>query len=132
MARFLAHYLFILAAWTLLIKFAMPVAFALAEDVPIDHYIMWDFWWVAHIWLGWALLARPAYTFWLAVAVTVPEIIIVVTKFVLFFQAPEWTIWQSNWFVNKVFVLGVFLMMAWLLLFRREALARRDTAPLSD
>jgi hypothetical protein len=108
---FLAHFLIVLAAWTLVIKFAFPIAFALAEGVPIATYIYWDFWWVAHLWLAWALLNWPRYTVALAVGVSVVEIIIIVTKFILFFGDPQWTIWTTNWFINKVFVLACFCML---------------------
>ena len=49
------------------------------------------------------------------------EIAIVVTKLVLFLSAPEWTIWTTNWFINKLFVLACFgLMLPWLALRRRR------------
>ena len=111
MLAFLAHFLFILAAWTLVIKCVFPAAYAVAEGVPIGSYVMWDFWWVVHIWLGWSLLHWRRYTFAAAVAVSVVEIAIVVTKFVLFLSAPQWTIWRTNWFINKVFVLACFVLL---------------------
>jgi hypothetical protein len=92
MIPFLAHMLIVLAAWTLVIKFVFPVAFALAEGVPIATYIYWDFWWVAHLWLAWALLRWQRYTVALALGVSVVEIVIIVTKFALFLADPEWTI----------------------------------------
>jgi hypothetical protein len=53
--------------------------------------------------------------------VSVAEIAIVVTKFALFLTAPEWTIWTTNWFINKLFVLLVFcLMLPYLMLHRHE------------
>jgi len=111
MLAFIAHFLFILAAWTLVIKYIFPVSYALAEGVPIGSYVMWDFWWVVHIWLGWSLLHWRRGTFAAAVAVSVAEIAIVVTKFVLFLSAPQWTIWRTNWFINKVFVLACFALL---------------------
>lgn len=111
MRLFLAHFLFVLAAWTLVIKFVFPVAWALAEGAPPLTYVWWDFWWVAHCWLGWALIARVPYLFMLALVVATVEVAIVATKFVIFFGAPEWTIWSTNWFINKLFVLGVFVPM---------------------
>ena len=111
MRLFLAHFLFVLAAWTITIKFVFPIAWALAEGAPLLEHVWWDFWWVAHLWLGWALIARPRYLFRLALAVASVEVIIVVTKFVLFLDAPQWNIWTTNWFINKVFVLGVFIPM---------------------
>ncbi len=114
MIPFLAHMLFVLAAWTLVIKFAFPVAFALAAGEPAGAYIMWDFWWAAHLWLGWALLNWQRYTFALAIAVSLVEIAIIVIKFAMFLSQPEWTIWTTNWFVNKLFVLACFTtMVAW-------------------
>lgn len=109
--QFLAHFLFILAAWTLFIKYLFPLGYALANGEPWDAHIYWDFWPVAHVWLGWALLAQPAYVRVLAITMAVVEIGIILTKFVWFFDAPEWDIWRSNWFVNKVFVLGCFTLV---------------------
>ena len=111
MIPFLAHFLFVLAAWTLTIKFAFPVAYALAEGAPTGRYVYWDFWWVAHLWLGWSLLHWRRYTYGLALLVSVTEILIIVTKFGLFLAAPEWTIWTTNWFINKLFVLACFVLM---------------------
>jgi len=111
MTRFLADFLFVLAAWTLVIKYLFPVAYALNASEPAMTYVMWDFWWVAHIWLGWALIRQPRYTFALAMTVSVVEIAIVVTKFVMFLSAPQWDIWRTNWFINKVFVLACFVIL---------------------
>jgi len=123
---FLAHFLIVLAAWTVTIKFLFPIGYAIAYGLPIGTHIYWDFWWVVHLWLAWALLRRPAYTFALAASVASVEIAIVVTKFALFLAAPEWTIWTTNWFINKLFVLLVFcLMLPYLVLHRRELQARQ-------
>ncbi|HTT38566.1 MAG TPA: hypothetical protein VMH32_12960 [Burkholderiales bacterium] len=111
MLGFLAHFLFILAAWTVTIKFAFPVAYAVAQGVPIGSFVMWDFWWVVHLWLGWALLHWRRYTFALAAVVSVTEIVIVAVKLVLFLSAPQWTIWRTNWFINKLFVLACFILL---------------------
>ena len=112
MIRFLAHFLIVLAAWTVTVKFAFPVAFALAEDVPIATHIYWDFWWVAHLWLAWALLDWQRYSFALALAVSVAEIAIVATKLTAFLGDPAWTMWTTNWFINKLFVLACFVLIA--------------------
>lgn len=123
-ALFFAHFLVLLSCWTLLIKYIVPVAFALADGGPLVTYVMWDFWWVAHLFLAWALVRRPSYLFVLGVLVAGVEIVIVATKFALFLPAPDWTIWTMNWFVNKVFVLGCFsLMLPWLLV-NKGALAQ--------
>ena len=71
---------------------------------------------------GRSLLRWPPWTLPLAIGVSVVEIAIIVTKFVLFLSAPEWTIWRANWFINKIFVLACFgLMLGWL--------ARRGVQP---
>ena len=111
MIVFLAHFLVVLAAWTVTIKFLFPVSIALSEGIPVGTYIYWDFWWVVHLWLAWALLRWPSYTVLLAVGVSIAEIAIVVTKLTLFLAEPEWTIWTTNWFINKLFVLICFCLM---------------------
>ena len=108
---FLAHLLFFLAAWTLFIKYLFPLGFSFVYGEPLAAHIYWDLWPAAHIWLGWALLARPFYTRWLAIGMAVVEIAIVVTLLELFLADPEWSIWRSNWFVNKVFVLVAFILV---------------------
>jgi len=118
-ARFFAHFLVLLACWTLIIKYLLPVAFALVEGVPLATHVMWDFWWVAHLYLAWALVRRPPYLFATGALIAAVEIVIVVTKFALFLPDPDWTTWTMNWFVNKIFVLGCFsLMLPWLLMNR--------------
>jgi hypothetical protein len=115
MIRFIAHFLFILAAWTVVIKYLFPIGYALAEGSPPFTYVFLDFWPVVHVWVGWSLLNWNRWTLPLAVIVSVAEIVIVVTKFALFLSAPEWTIWRTNWFINKLFVLVVFvLLLGWL------------------
>jgi hypothetical protein len=111
MIRFIAHFLFILAAWTVVIKYLFPVGYALAEGSPPFTYVLLDFWPVVHVLVGWSLLHWNRWTLPLAVTVSVAEIVIVVTKFVLFLSAPEWTIWRTNWFINKIFVLAVFVLL---------------------
>jgi hypothetical protein len=120
---FLAHSLILLAAWTVTIKFLFPIAYALGYGLPIGTHIYWDFWWVAHLWLAWALLHWRAYTYALAVGVSVVEIAIIVLKFALFLPAPEWTIWSTNWFINKIFVLACFGIMLPYFLAHRRALS---------
>ncbi|WGL17995.1 hypothetical protein PVT68_06770 [Microbulbifer bruguierae] len=109
--QFLAHCLFFLAAWTLFIKYLFPIGFALATGEPWNSHVYWDLWPLAHVWLGWALLAQPGYTRRLAIVMSVIEIAIIVSKFVVFLGDPEWTLWRGNWFVNKVFVLVCFILI---------------------
>lgn len=119
---FLAHFLFILSAWTLVIKYLFPIAFALAEGLPLTTHIFWDLWPVAHVWLGWALLRWPSYTSPLAIAMSAIEIVIIVTLFYRFLSGPdpEWTIWRTNWFINKIFVLSCFSLILGTFVFCRR------------
>ena len=109
--RFLAHFMFVLAAWSVFIKYVFPISFALIRGEAWHGHVFWDLWPVAHVWLGWALLAQPWYTRWLAAGMSVIEIVIIVTLFAMFLSAPDWTIWRTNWFVNKVFVLSAFVLI---------------------
>ncbi len=120
MRRFFAHFLFILSAWTLTIKWILPVIWAVDQGVLLTTYIWWDFWWVAHIWLGFALLYRARHLLSFVYLVSILEIGIVLTKFFFFLTEPEWTIWTMNWVVNKVFVLALFLMLLTHALFNRK------------
>jgi hypothetical protein len=120
--RFFAHFLFILAAWTVVIKYLFPMAYSIAHGEPVATHVYLDLWPVVHVWLGWSLLHWQRYTFELALGVSIAEIVIVVSKFVLFLGAPEWTIWRTNWFINKVFVLACFsLLLVWLIARGRAA-----------
>jgi hypothetical protein len=129
---FLAHMLFVLAAWSVFIKYLFPIAFALAEGVGLDSYIYWDFWPVAHVWLGWALLARPCYTRKLAIAMSIVEIGIIVTLFSIFLADPEWSIWRTNWFVNKVFVISCFVLVLYAALRYPERFSARTVDSSRD
>lgn len=123
---FLAHFLFVLVAWTLFIKYLFPVVFALAGGLPWSTHVYWDLWPLAHLWLGCALLSQPAYLRSLAIAMSVLEILIIVSKFVLFLSEPAWDIWRSNWFVNKVFVLACFILILATALVRPRVLQAED------
>lgn len=107
----LAGFLFVLAGWSVFIKYVFPMAWAAAHGEPLTEYVYWDAWPVAHAILGWALLAQPAGTRALALAMAVVEIAIVVASFTLFLDDPDWSIWRTNWFVNKVFVLLCFVLV---------------------
>jgi hypothetical protein len=121
MSQFFTHFLLILSAWTLLIKFLFPISYGLAHGPSWSMYIMWDFWWVVHIWLAWAFYAQPRCLYPLALAISVAEISIISFKFYGFFINPNWTIWAANWFINKIFVLSCFLLiLAYLLRDRRK------------
>ena len=75
---------------------------------------------MAHIWLGATLLYKARHLLSFVYIVSILEIGIVTTKFSLFLGEPEWTIWTMNWFVNKIFVLVLFLMLLLHALFNRK------------
>jgi hypothetical protein len=44
-----------------------------------------------------------------------------VAKFAMFLSAPDWNIWSTNWFINKMFVLACFtLLLSYCLLKGKE------------
>jgi hypothetical protein len=110
---FLAHFLIILSAWTLVIKYIFPIAHSAAYGLPLTSHVARDLWPVAHLWLAWVLLRWKPYTAWLAIVMSAVEIVIIVTFFYRFLSSPEpeWTIWRTNWFINKVFVLSCFILI---------------------
>ena len=119
--------LLVMTTWTLVIKFLAPLLWAYAEhrvgntEAPVP--IMWDFWWVAHLALAHLLWFRHRYAWGFALIVTVAEILVVVVKFVAYFQDPDLTFWRLLWFTNKVYVLFFFVVML-VLLFRPAFRAR--------
>ena len=127
MRLFLAHWLILLAAWTLVIKFVFPAIYDVSYGHAVGTHIYWDFWWVIHLWLAWALYQQPRYLWWLAVIVSVVEIAIIVVKFVLFLRHPEWTAWETNWFINKLFVLNCFIVLLLHCMFQRSLYPRWKT-----
>lgn len=126
MIAFFAHSLFLLAAWTIVIKYLFPLAYALAEGLPPLTHVSLDFWPLAHVAVGWSLLHWQRWTYALALVVSVVEVVIVATKFVLFLSAPEWTIWRTNWFINKIFVLTLFVALLGYLVLNARSLRGRD------
>jgi hypothetical protein len=114
--RSFAAALGILVVWTVAIKYALPVAAARREGVPLGTYVMWDAWPLAHLALAWTLLRPSARAWHFALGVAVAEILVVGTKFAMFLSNPHWTFWTTHWFVNKCAVLALFVAMAgWLI-----------------
>lgn len=110
---FLAHFLIILAAWTLVIKYLFPISYAAVKGLPLTTHVFWDMWPVFHVWLAYLLLNWKNHTRLVAIGMSVIEIVIIVTLFYRFLSGPdpEWTIWRTNWFINKVFVLACFILI---------------------
>ena len=121
---FLAHFLIILSAWTLVIKYIFPIVHANAYGLPLTTHVAWDLWPVAHVWLAWVLLRWKTYTAWLAIVMSAVEIVIIVTLFYHFLSSPEpeWTIWRTNWFINKIFVLSCFILILGTFALRRKTI----------
>ena len=116
--RFFAYWLFIMAGWTLIIKFILPVSYAIYAGQPVTTYIMWDFWWVIHIALGYFLLNYQYWVRYFTLVVSLAEIIIIVVKFIDYYLHPITTFWKINWFINKVFVLALFISLLYYLMRR--------------
>ena len=72
---FLAAWVFLVAIWTVLIKFLFPVMYALNYGEEILSYIMWDFWWIAHLWLAYSFLNISRYTFYIGSLISVGQAI---------------------------------------------------------
>jgi hypothetical protein len=121
---FLAHLLIILSAWTVVIKYLFPIAYAAAHGLPLATHIAWDLWPLAHVWLAWSLLSWQRYTNILAITMSAIEIVIIVTLFQRFLSGPDpqWTIWRTNWFINKLFVLSCFILILGTFVFCRSHL----------
>ena len=114
---FLARLLYLFAAWTLTIKYVLPVSWALIQKQPLATFIyFWDAWWIAHILVGLGLERRKKGTWWAALILSLAEIVIIVAKFWLYLRGPNLDFWHVNWFVNKCFLLGYFVfLLFWLM-----------------
>ncbi|MFN7973145.1 MAG: hypothetical protein U0166_12495 [Acidobacteriota bacterium] len=109
--RLFGNALLVLVGWSVLIKYVLPVAFALREHAPLGTHVMWDLWPALHLVL-WRGFRRHAP--WLpvtAIAIAVAEIVIVAVKLTAWAMAPDLGFFRVNWAINKVFVLGLFTVM---------------------
>lgn len=113
---FLGRCLYFFAGYTVLIKYLLPILWAWRKQVALHSYIyFWDAWWVAHILVGAGLARRKKGIWFWAFALSVSEIIIIGTKFVLYWRSPDLDFWHVNWFVNKSFLLVYFwALLIWL------------------
>ena len=112
----ISSWLIFIAAWTILIKFIFPVLYALNYGENITKYIMWDFWWIAHLWLAYSFLNISRNTYFIGLIICIFELIIIVYKLYIFFIFPQWTIWETNWMINKIFVLILFIFITKILI----------------
>ena len=107
-----------------MIKFLFPIAYSIKYEYGIQENIMWDFWWIAHFWLAYSFLNPSRITFLLGMTITISELIIIFYKLILFFCNPVWTIWQTNWMINKLIVLFTFLLILLVLIKDRKKLLK--------
>ncbi len=123
--NFLAAWLFLIAAWTILIKFIFPIIYSINYNESVFSFIMWDFWWIAHIWLGYSLLNISSYTFYGGVIISIFELFIILIKLYWFFLSPEWSIWNTNWMINKIMVLILFVFIIITLIINKDKFLKK-------
>lgn len=108
-AVLMGRLLYVSAAWTLAIKYLMPIGWALWLGEPLTRFIFfWDAWWVAHLAVGWGLVRGKRGIWIYALLLALAEIAIIATKLVLFVLEPAFDFWTANWFVNKCWLLVYF------------------------
>lgn len=112
----IASWLVLIVIWTLLIKFIFPITYSLYYEETLTKYIMWDFWWIAHLWLANSFLYLSKNTYYLGILICISELIIIIYKLSVFFIAPQWNIWDTNWMINKIMVLFLFIIIIIILL----------------
>src|SRR5262249_34327828 len=106
--------LVVMVTWTLVIKYVAPLLYVLSESLarhpPPAIPVMWDFWWVAHLFLAWLLWHRHPRAWQAGVLIAVLEIGIVLIKFAAYLRHPDLSFWRLLWFTNKVYVLAFFVV----------------------
>jgi hypothetical protein len=107
----ISSWLVLIVLWTLLIKFIFPVTYALYYEENFTKYIMWDFWWIAHLWLANSFLNLSKNTYYVGLLICIFELIIIIYKLGVFFISPQWNIWDTNWMINKIIVLFLFIFI---------------------
>jgi len=107
----ISSWLVLIVLWTLLIKFIFPVTYALYYEENFTKYIMWDFWWIAHLWLANSFLNLSKNTYYVGLLICISELIIIIYKLGFFFISPQWNIWDTNWMINKIIVLFLFIFI---------------------
>ena len=115
----ISSWLVLIVLWTLLIKFIFPVTYALYYEENFTKYIMWDFWWIAHLWLANSFLNLSKNTYYVGLLICISELIIIIYKLGVFFISPQWNIWDTNWMLNKIIVLFLFILIT-VILFKNK------------
>lgn len=103
----------VMMAWTVVVKYLVPLLWFWSERFagrePAAVPVMWDFWPLAHLLLAVGLWRRARWLWVYAVAVSVVESAIVISKFAVYLGAPRLDLFGLLWFTNKVYVLAFFL-----------------------
>ena len=107
----ISSWLVLIVLWTLLIKFIFPATYALYYEENFTKYIRWDFWWIAHLWLANSFLNLSKNTYYVGLLICIFELIIIIYKLGVFFISPQWNIWDTNWMINKIIVLFLFIFI---------------------
>lgn len=115
-----AGFLIALSLWTLSIKFGLPMTLSFLQELAIFQYVLWDFWWLAHLGLAALLWSRRRWSLAAAWIISILEVFIVLIKLGAFLKNPEWSILNVLWFQNKLAVLGVFLCLIFSLVFYKN------------
>jgi len=114
-AKIFGHWLYFFAVFTLTIKYILPIGWALRQQTSWETFIyFWDAWWIIHFAVGYGLIHQKRGVWKWALALAIAEIVIIVTKFVLYLQNPNLDFWHLSWLVNKVCLLVYFcVLLAW-------------------
>lgn len=108
--------LYMFAIWTVTIKFIIPIAWSLIWSLSLTRFILWDAWWIAHLYVGYLLIEKPHKTWPWIFVLTLTEIGVIGFKFIGFYESPVFNVWRMNWYVNKWFMLIYFVFcLEWIL-----------------
>ena len=123
--RFNALLLCMFAAWTVVVKFLNPLCLTWASASsggPLDGpFIIWDFWWVAHLLLAYWFWRQKPRAWEFGIAMSLAEITITGLKFWLFLGNPLRPLTgaapmidrflTAGWFFNRVCIFAFFVYL---------------------
>ncbi|MBI4431761.1 MAG: hypothetical protein HY587_08645 [Candidatus Omnitrophica bacterium] len=115
-ARSFAWALLFMVFWTVMLKYAAPVIWALRNGVNPSELIMWDAWPAAHLAVVILLLKGKKAAWRAAFLVAIPELVIIIWKLRMYFLSFDTNLWKVNWAINKTVLLAYFFfLLIWLL-----------------
>ncbi|MDX2227648.1 MAG: hypothetical protein SFY92_11240 [Verrucomicrobiae bacterium] len=117
--------LLMFVVWSVVIKYINPLCWSWAQYRLTGHFpappIMLDLWPVAHLWLAAWFWTRHRLAWPLGLAVSGIEIVVILVKFAGFYMDPAQArttapadfdfFMTQNWFVNKLALLALFVVM---------------------